>query len=176
MQTICHRITRLVVFITASLIAHVSLAADTDAVTGATQTQSHDSANWSTANVFAPDTGSLQLANELELTLEQRDRIQLALYELEPRARQLAENSKALREAFMATSPEAPDYATVTAQVSQSAASHAAELVMLAADVRARMAGLLSDEQKNQLKEKLREKHDARDAAVNQPAPETGEN
>jgi Spy/CpxP family protein refolding chaperone len=178
MQTRLFRLTLLTTLL-ATLLAVGGLAnasSATDAITGATQTAPTQSSPFSMATVFAPDTGSLRLADELELTLEQRDLIKLALYELEPRWRQLAENGKALGETFSATSPEAADYATVTAQVSQLAANQAAELVMLVAETRARMANILTDEQEAELKTRLKEKHSRHDAPDADPAPEAGGN
>lgn len=137
----------------------VAVAQDVDATSGATtHTAPYGETEFSIDNAFAPASGLAKFADELGLTLEQRDRIKLMMYETEPRIKQLRVDIQALRTRMMSATPDDPEFQTVTAEASQAAALIAAELVNLTAEIRVKTHGLLTDEQKTRLKTLIQEK------------------
>jgi Spy/CpxP family protein refolding chaperone len=137
----------------------VAVAQDVDATSGATtHTAPYGETEFSIDNAFAPASGLAKFADELGLTLEQRDRIKLMMYETEPRIKQLRVDIQALRTRMMSATPDDPEFQTVTAETSQAAALIAAELVNLTAEIRVKTHGLLTDEQKTRLKTLIQEK------------------
>ncbi len=140
-------------------LGSVALAQDIDATSGATtHAAPHGETEFSIDNAFAPASGLAKFADELGLTLEQRDRIKLMMYEAEPRIKQLRVDIQALRDKMMSATPDDPEFQTVTAEASQAAALIAAELVNLTAEIRVKTHGLLTDEQKTRLKTLIQEK------------------
>jgi len=139
-------------------------AGDADTVSGATKTYPYGWHGMSGPSGMMPPAMDSEWADELELTLEQRDRLKLIAYEMEPRIRALRDQGKALAGSLKAMTPDEPNYATLTAAASQQAASLAAESVNVMAELRRRMHDVLTDEQRARLKTKIEERRQARQA------------
>ena len=101
----------------------------------------------------------LRMADELNLSIEQQDSLQGLIDEFQPSWNSLRERASASRSRMMGLTPDDPDYASVTQEVSQQAAVLAAEMVMLSSDFQARAYALLTEEQRQRLEELKSERH-----------------
>ena len=95
----------------------------------------------------------LRMADELSLSIEQQDSLQGLIDEFQPSWDSLRERMSASRSKMMGLTPDDPEYASVTQEVSQQAAAMAAEMVMLTSDFQARAYALLTEEQRQRLDE-----------------------
>ncbi len=95
----------------------------------------------------------LRLADELNLSIEQQDTLQDLIDEFQPSWESLSERASASRSKMMGLTPDDPEYASVTEEVSQQAAALAAEMVMLTSDFQVRAYALLTEEQRQRLEE-----------------------
>jgi Spy/CpxP family protein refolding chaperone len=95
----------------------------------------------------------LRMADELNLSIEQQDSLQGLIDEFQPSWDSLRERMSASRSKMMGLTPDDPEYASVTQEVSQQAAAMAAEMVMLTSDFQARAYALLTEEQRQRLEE-----------------------
>ncbi len=95
----------------------------------------------------------LRMADELNLSIEQRDSLQGLIDEFQPSWDSLRERMSASRSKMMGMTPDDPEYASVTQEVSQQAATLAAEMVTLSSDFQVRAYALLTEEQRQRLEE-----------------------
>jgi Spy/CpxP family protein refolding chaperone len=108
-------------------------------------------------------------ADELGLTGQQQSDIQIIIADYAPRFRDLARLGRDTAKALLETSPGDPAYVDRTRDASALAASSAAELVTLLAEMRGKLYSVLTPEQRDKL-EALRQEHrDAKaDSELNQ--------
>jgi hypothetical protein len=92
-----------------------------------------------------------QLANRLDLTSEQRRTISSYFREAGPVFAQLHKELAANAELLAAIRPDDASYAGIVANVSESAAEIAAQLVLQGSQLRSRVFGVLTDDQKAKL-------------------------
>jgi hypothetical protein len=92
-----------------------------------------------------------QLAKRLELTTEQRRTISGYFREARPSFERLHQQLAANAELLAGTRPDDASYASIVANVSQSVSELAAQRVLQASQLRSRVFGVLSDEQKARL-------------------------
>ncbi len=95
----------------------------------------------------------LRMADELNLSAEQRDSLQAVIGEFQPSWDGLRERASAGRMKMMGLTPNDPEYASVTEEVSREAAALAGEMVALASDFQARTYDLLNEEQRQRMEE-----------------------
>ncbi len=95
----------------------------------------------------------LRMADELNLSIEQQDSLQGLIDEFRPSWDSLRERMSASRSKMMGMTPDDPEYASVTQEVSQQAAALAAEMVTLSSDFQVRTYALLTEEQRQRLEE-----------------------
>ena len=95
----------------------------------------------------------LRMADELNLSIEQQDSLQDLIDEFQPSWDSLRERMSESRSKMMELTPDDPEYASVTQEVSQQAATLAAEMVTLASDFQVRAYALLTEEQRQRLEE-----------------------
>jgi len=95
----------------------------------------------------------LRMADELNLSIEQQDTLQGLIDEFQPSWDSLRERMSASRSKMMGMTPDDPEYASVTQEVSQQAAALAAEMVTLSSDFQVRAYALLTEEQRQRLEE-----------------------
>ncbi len=84
----------------------------------------------------------------LDLTPEQRDAVEAIQAIYRPQLQALMDSSRNTRRALSETAPDDPDYATVVAEASQAAAEHASQLVLLSAEMRRELHGVLTPQQR----------------------------
>jgi len=94
-----------------------------------------------------------RISHQLELAPEQEQAIDEIISGAKPRFQALRDSARATREQMMGANPDDPSYSTDVATASQASASHAAELVNLAADVKAQVYGVLDADQKRRATE-----------------------
>ena len=92
-----------------------------------------------------------QVANRLGLTVEQRRTINGYFAEARPPFEQLHSQLAANAELLAGTRPDDPSYARIVTNVSQSAGEIATQLVLQGSQLRSRVFGVLTDEQKARL-------------------------
>lgn len=130
-------------------ISGLASAADgTDAVSGATAP-------------YAGKHGSDRMSgfsDELGLTAQQKTDIGIITSDYGERLRDLAKLGRQTAEGLMEMSPDDPAYAAKTDEASALAASSAAEVVILLAEMRGKLYAVLTDEQRQLLRDKLDEK------------------
>jgi Spy/CpxP family protein refolding chaperone len=108
-------------------------------------------------------------ADELGLTGQQQNDIQIIIADYAPRFRDLAQLGRDSGKALLETSPDDPAYIGMTQDASALAASSAAELVTLLAEMRGKLYSVLTPEQRDKLEALRQEHHDAKaDSEVNQ--------
>lgn len=103
-----------------------------------------------------------RIARQLDLAPEQEQAIQDIMHSAKPRFQALRENARTTRLALVGANPDDPGYATAVAEASQASASHAAELVNLAAEVKAQVYAVLTAEQKQRATEMMAEMQERR--------------
>ena len=84
----------------------------------------------------------------LDLTPEQRDAVEAIQATYGPQLQALRDSGRDTRRALAETTPDDPDYATVVAEASQAAAEHASQLVLLTAEMRRELHGVLTPQQR----------------------------
>jgi hypothetical protein len=94
-----------------------------------------------------------RMSSQLELAPEQEQTIEEIISGAKPRFQALRDKARNTREQMMGANPDEPTYATDVAQASQASATHAAELVNLAAEVKAQVYGVLDADQKQRATE-----------------------
>jgi Spy/CpxP family protein refolding chaperone len=92
-----------------------------------------------------------RMGDQLGLSAEQRQSIKGILDAARPQMQAMRESMRTNAEKLRGTQPDDPNYATVVAQVSQSAAELASKLVTDSSQVRSQVYGLLNKEQKAKL-------------------------
>jgi len=96
--------------------------------------------------------------DELGLTGQQRTDIQIIIGDYIPRYRDLATIGRETAEDLMAMSPDDPGYVDATQKASATAATSAAELVILLGEMRGKLHAILTDEQRQKLQALLKER------------------
>jgi len=94
---------------------------------------------------------------ELQLTPEQRQAMQEIADHYRALGTEAAQRASGIREQFLAVSPDDPGYENATAKASEAASLLAADTVRLLSALRAEVHAVLSDEQRQQLKERMTE-------------------
>ena len=95
----------------------------------------------------------LRMGDELNLSIEQQNSLQGLIREFQPSWDSLRERASAGRTKMMKLTPDEPEYASVTEDVSRQAAALAGEMVTLTSDFQARAYDLLNEEQRQRLEE-----------------------
>jgi Spy/CpxP family protein refolding chaperone len=109
-----------------------------------------------------------QWSDELGLTAQQKSDIQIIIADYLPRFRDLAGLGQDAARELMETAPNDPAYVELTQNASALAASSAAEMVTLLAEMRGKLYSVLTTEQHEKIKSKLAEvraQHEAKKAA-----------
>jgi Spy/CpxP family protein refolding chaperone len=96
--------------------------------------------------------------DELNLTAEQRSAMQQIFERARTRGIALAERGSAIRSEFMDVSPDDPAYASVVEQAASSAAAAAADGARLMGEIRQEVHDVLTDEQREQLRNRASER------------------
>ena len=104
---------------------------------------------------FAPGAGWLAGLDELGLTADQRDAIRKITESYRTRGWDLAQRAAGIREQFSRVAPNDPGYADATQKASETAAVLASDLVKMIADARAEIHAVLTDEQRQHLRDRL---------------------
>ncbi|MBT8442040.1 MAG: periplasmic heavy metal sensor [Gammaproteobacteria bacterium] len=99
-----------------------------------------------------------QFFDELGLSGQQQADIQIITSDYAERFRDLAKLGRATAEELMNLAPDDPSYRDKTDEASALAASSAAEMVVLLAEMRAKLYAVLTDDQRARLKEKIEQK------------------
>jgi Spy/CpxP family protein refolding chaperone len=92
-----------------------------------------------------------RMGDQLDLSAEQRQSIKGIFDAARPQMQAMRESLHTNIEKLHGTQPDDPNYATVVAQVSQSAAELASKMVTESSQVRSQVYGLLTKEQKAKL-------------------------
>jgi Spy/CpxP family protein refolding chaperone len=138
-------------------------ASELDAVTGASPNtgQGHH-ASWDGKQGEAHERMT-RWADELGLSAQQRSDMQIISADYATRFRDLAQLGRDAAQDLMQTAPDDPSYYGKTQDASALAASSAAELVTLLAEMRAKLYSVLTPDQRDKFHEMLRSHHDAND-------------
>lgn len=99
----------------------------------------------------------MRMADELELTTEQRQTIRGFFETAQPGFRKLHEQMRANTNLMLGTQPDDPSYQTVVQQVSQSSAELAQQMVLQSSQLRTQVYAVLTPGQKTKLKAKQAE-------------------
>jgi Spy/CpxP family protein refolding chaperone len=138
-------------------------AGEPDAITGASPDTGHDyHASWEGKQGEAHERMT-RWADELGLSAQQRSDMQIISSDYATRFRDLAQLGRDTAQDLMQTAPDDPSYFGKTQNASALAASSAAELVTLLAEMRAKLYSVLTAEQREKFHEMLRSHHDAKD-------------
>lgn len=108
-------------------------------------------------------------AEKLDLTGQQQSDIQIIMSDYAVRFRDLARLGKETAGKLLQTAPDDPQYRAMTDEASAMAASSAAEVVVLLAEMRAKLYSVLTLEQRERLKELRQSRHDG-----DPPEPDSG--
>ena len=111
----------------------------------------------------------------LDLTPEQRDAVEAIQATYRPQLQVLMDSSRNTRQALAETAPDDPDYATVVAEASQAAAEHASQLVLLTAEMRRELHGVLTPQQREKalaLRSTMREQRLQKRRERRRPGPQ----
>jgi Spy/CpxP family protein refolding chaperone len=92
---------------------------------------------------------------ELDLTPDQRQAVRSIAERFHARGVELAQRASRLREEFVETLPDDRTYASATERASDGAALLAADAVRMLSDMRSELHAVLSDEQRQRLRERL---------------------
>lgn len=138
------------------LLSGLAQSEDVDAISGASPSYDTDS-----YQQFMDDGGSKfnQFADELGLTGQQRTDIQIIIADYMPRYRDLAELGRDIAKELLSMAPDSPDYVDATQKASATAASSAAELVILLSEMRAKLYAVLTPEQRLKAQELIESRH-----------------
>ena len=138
-------------------------ASETDAVTGASPSTGHDyRAAWP-ARHDQQSERMTRWADELGLTAQQRSDLQIITSDYATRFRDLAKLGRDSASELMQMAPDDPAYRDQTQDASALAASSAAELVTLLAEMRGKLYSVLTAEQRETFHEKLQSHRDQKE-------------
>lgn len=98
-----------------------------------------------------------QLADEFNLTGQQMQDAQILLADYMERLRDLARLNRESAQNLLQTEPDDPNYWPLAQEVSASTASSAAETVILLAELRAKLHGILTAEQRAEFKRRIQQ-------------------
>lgn len=98
-----------------------------------------------------------RMADELDLTTEQRDKIRGYFEAARPGMQELAAKQRANAEQLMDAKPDDPKYASIVQKASQEAGALTTQMVQQGAQVRAQVYGVLTPEQRTKLAAKQAE-------------------
>lgn len=142
-----------------ALAQDVSATDEIDAVSTATLYEAHEChEHHSTDGSGDPQQMMQQFFDELGLTGQQQTDIQIITSDYAERFRDLARLGRTTAEELMSLSPDDPTYRDKTDEVSALAATSAAEMVVLMAEMRAKLHAVLTDQQRTTLREKIEQK------------------
>lgn len=105
-----------------------------------------------------PEAHEMHFGYGLDLTPEQERAIQDVRAAYRPRWKELRARGESIRAQLTALSPDEADYATASQVASQNAATLAADVVLLASQMRADLHALLTAEQRAQLHQQMQER------------------
>ena len=145
----------------------VAGATDVDVVSGASSPHFSDSMKFGHGETDGP---MAHWGDELALTGQQRTDIQIIISDYMPRYRDLVKIGRETASGLMRMSPDDPGYIDATQKASATAATSAAELVILLSEMRGKLHAVLSDEQRQKLQELL----NARPHAPHEETPDPG--
>ena len=134
----------------------IAQAEDVDVVSGASPSYGSGSFQHFTAE---GGTGITHFGDELGLTGQQRTDIQIIIADYMPRYRDLAELGRDTAKDLLNMAPDSPDYVDATQKASATAASSAAELVILLSEMRAKLYAVLTAEQRAKIHEMIESRH-----------------
>lgn len=158
--------TLLYLIVTAALIGGLAQAEDVDIVSGASIDQHTDSMR----QRYGDDGNPFEhFGDELGLTGQQRTDIQIIIADYMPRYRDLARIGRESATSLLSLAPDSAEYLDATQKASATAASSAAELVVLLSEMRAKLYAVLSPEQRQTLQERIESHRDA--GPEDSPAP-----
>jgi len=106
----------------------------------------------------SPGAMMSDFVDELGLTSQQQTDMQIITSDYAERLRDLARLARESAEALLTLAPDDPSYRAKTDEVSALAATNAAEVVILLAEMRGKLYAVLTVEQRQALQEKLAEK------------------
>ena len=153
------------IVVTICTCSPVASAEEVDVVSGASSSHLSDSLKHRYGE--SGDT-MMHWGDELGLTGQQRTDIQIIMADYMPRYRDLAKIGRETASSLMRMSPDDPEYVDKTQKASATAASSAAELVTLLSEMRGKLYAVLSDEQRQKLKELM----ESRSHAAHEENPE----
>lgn len=133
-------------------------ADETDAVTGASTHLGHD---WSIDGYQHGDSSAgmmTQFTDELGLTAQQQTDIQIITSDYGERFRDLAKLGRTTAEELLSLAPDDPAYREKTDEASALAATSVAEIVVLLAEMRGKLYAVLTEAQREMLRQKIAEK------------------
>lgn len=142
---------------TAAAVAESSTT-DVDAVTTASAGAQHDCYMTGYQHGGTPEDMLAQFREELALTGQQQTDIQIIMSDYAERFRDLARLGRTTAEELLSMAPDDPAYRTKTDEASALAANSAAEMVVLLAEMRGKLHAVLTDAQRETLRQKIAEK------------------
>ncbi len=140
-----------------SLGAETELA-ESDAVTGASESLDGQCDAYAGHEGRSPEAMMSQFASELGLTSQQQTDIQIIMSDYGVRFRDLAKLARQTAGELLEMAPDDPGYRAKTDEAAALAASNAAEVVVLLAEMRGKLHAVLTPEQRVLLQQKLDEK------------------
>jgi len=144
---------------TAVLAQDAATSASVDAVSSATPHAQHDCArHHAHRDGQTPENMMQQFFDELGLTGQQQADIQIITSDYAERFKDLAKLGRATAEELMNLAPDDPSYRDQTDEASALAATSAAEMVVLMAEMRAKLYAVLTIDQRAKLQEKIEQK------------------
>ena len=136
-------------------VSGISLAQDDAGTTG------DDQKPWSRHNGpgrgGSPEEMIMRLADHLDLDETQRQEVRNIMEAAKPSFSTLREQSRANRQAFLALDVSDPDYGAKLQDLSAQSGELAAELTLLAGQLRADASAVLTDEQRQKMAERMAE-------------------
>lgn len=142
-----------------ALAPEASTTDEVDAVSAATPYAAHDCyKQHSGEGTGTPEQMMQQFVDELGLSGQQQTDIQIITSDYAERFRDLARLGRTTAEELMSLAPDDPAYRDKTDEASALAATSAAEMVVLMAEMRAKLHAVLTDEQRAMLREKIEQK------------------
>jgi len=133
-------------------------ATDVDSVTGASVGYSHEGVMQGHQHGDSPDGMMTKFGAELGLTAQQQTDIQIIMSDYGERFGDLAKLGRASAEELLSMAPDDPAYRVKTEEASALAATSAAEMVVLLAEMRGKLYAVLTEAQRETLRRKIAEK------------------
>lgn len=171
----------LLMLVAGSLGAETVLAeSEADSLTGASETLDGHCEAYSGYEGRSPEAMMSEFAGELGLTSQQQTDIQIIVSDYGVRFRDLARLGRQTAGELLNMAPDDPGYRAKTDEAAALAASNAAEVVVLLAEMRGKLHAVLTpdqrlllqqklDEKKQQLEEKKRQYQQEDDASHDRP-------